>query len=66
MEAWNLKQMYEALQASLAQCHTSHEKIMCNALAGKEIREKAIEWAKTRKLTPMEVGIAQQFGYKGN
>lgn len=65
MEAWNIKQLYEALQTSLTLCNNAFERGMCNAIAGKEIRDKASLWAKSRKLTPVEISIAQQFGYKG-
>lgn len=64
MNAWTIKQLYEAMQNDLAMCQTNHERIMVKAIGGKEIRERAIEWAKQRKLTPMEVAIAQQFGYQ--
>jgi hypothetical protein len=65
MQAWTIKQLYEAMNNDLTKCQTTHERIMVKAICGKEIREKAIEWSKTRKLTPIEVSIAQQFGYKG-
>jgi hypothetical protein len=65
MQAWTIKQLYEAMTNDLAKCQTTHEQIMVKAICGKEIREKSIEWSKTRKLTPIEVSIAQQFGYKG-
>ena len=66
MEAWNIKQLKQALEASIAACQSQHEISMCKAIAGKEIRERAQEWAMTRKLTPVEVAIARDFGYKGN
>jgi hypothetical protein len=65
MQAWTIKQLYEAMQNDLTMCHTNFERSMVKAISGKEIREKATEWAKQRKLTPMEVAIAQEFGYKG-
>lgn len=65
MQAWTIKQLKEKLIADLALCTTAHEKIMCNAIGGKEIREKAEEWAATRKLTPIEFAIAQDHGYRG-
>jgi hypothetical protein len=46
-------------------CQTKHEQIMVKAISGKEIREKAIEWSKTRKLTPLEIAIASEFGFRG-
>lgn len=64
MEAWNIRQLKMALLNSLLQCQTEHEKIMCKAMAGKEIKEKAVLWAKTRKLTPAEIAIASEYGYK--
>lgn len=64
MKNWTIKQLKEAMDNDLAQCSTDHERVMCKAIAGKEIREKAYEWAKVRKLTPMEIAIAEQFGYK--
>ena len=62
---WTIKQLKEALDRDLTMCQTSHERIMVKAICGKEIREKAIQWAKERKLTPMEVAIAQEYGYRG-
>ena len=66
MEAWNIGQLKMALVNSLAQRQAEHEKIMCKAIAGKEIREKAILWASTRKLTPSEVAIASEYVYRQN
>lgn len=65
MQAWNIKQLYEAMQKDLMSCNNTFEQGMVKAICGKEIREKAIEFAKERKLTPLEVAIAQQFGYQG-
>lgn len=65
MKTWTIKQLKDQLIKDLALCQTSHEQIMVKAISGKEIREKAIEWAKTRKLTPAEIAIAQEFGYQG-
>lgn len=66
MEAWNVKQLKDALIKSLASCTSPHEVTMCKAIGGKEIREKAIQWSAERRLTPSEVAIAKEFGYKGN
>lgn len=63
--SWTIKQLKEALDRDLSMCQTSHERIMVKAICGKEIRERAYEWAKLRKLTPMEVVITQDYGYKG-
>ena len=64
MQPWTIKQINEAMQADLEQCNTDHERGMCEAINGKHIREMATVWAKTRKLTPMEVAIASKYGYK--
>lgn len=64
MQAWTIHQLKDAMINDLAQCHTNHERIMLKAIAGKEIREKAYEWAKKRKLTPGEIAIAQEYGYR--
>ena len=64
MQAWNIKQLYEAMQDDLTQCNNAFERSMVKAISGKEIREKAEKWSKERKLTPMEVAIAKEFGYK--
>lgn len=49
----------------LKACSNKFERTMVKTICGKEIREKAVEFAKTRKLTPGEVAIAQRFGYRG-
>lgn len=64
MQAWNIKQLYVALQNDLQQCNNAFERSMVKAIGGKEIREKAEQWSKDRKLTPVEVAIAKEFGYK--
>jgi hypothetical protein len=63
MEAWTIKQLYSAMQADLASCGSQFERANVKAICGREIREKAHEWAKARKLTPFEVAIAEQFGF---
>lgn len=63
MQPWTIKQLHEQLSVALTYCHTTHERIMVKAIGGKEIREKAIQWAKERKLTPAELAIASQYGY---
>lgn len=65
MEAWTIKQLYEAMNNDLLSCNNAFERSMVKAIAGKEIREKAEEWAKIRKLTPCEQAIAKEFGYRG-
>lgn len=63
MKAWNIKQLNEAMQKDLERCNTDFERSMVKAICGKEIREKAIELSRTRKLTPVEIAIAEQYGY---
>jgi hypothetical protein len=63
MKAWNLKQLYDAHMLDLAMCNTKLESSMCRAIGGKEIRETAERIAATRKLTPGEIAIAEEFGY---
>jgi hypothetical protein len=64
MQNWTIKQLKEKLIEDLTLCQTNHERIMVKAISGKEIREKAIEWSKIRKLTPIEVAIASEYGFK--
>ena len=63
MGAWTIHQLNDAMTESLKMCHTDFERGMVKAIGGKEIREKAIEWAKVRKLAPGEIAIASQYGY---
>lgn len=63
MKAWNLKQLEDAIQEDLKLCRNDFEKSMVKAISGKEIREKAIEFSKTRKLTPFEIAIAEKYGF---
>ena len=65
MKAWTIKQLREAMENDLLLCNNAFERSMVKAIAGKEIREKAEEWAKLRKLTPCEQAIAEEFGYRG-
>jgi hypothetical protein len=65
MKPWTIKQLNDAMQNDLMACQTDFERSMVKAICGKEIREKAIEWSKTRKLTPGEVAIASQYGFNG-
>lgn len=64
LPAWSIKQLQEKLLNDLAVCQTQLERDCCKAIGGKEIREKAYEWVKQRKLTPLEVAIAEQYGYR--
>ena len=61
---WNIKQLQSAMQENLTQCHTALERSMVRAIAGKELRERAVEIAATRKLTPGEIAIAESYGYR--
>ena len=56
---WNIKQLYSAMLTDLEACQTSMERMMCETICKKEIREKAKEFSKTRKLTPVEVSILE-------
>lgn len=61
---WNISHLQQALDRDLLQCNNQLERDCCKAIAGREIREKAKEWSKTRKLTPGEISIAMNYGYK--
>lgn len=65
MKAWSVKQLYAAMQNDLSQCHTGLERDMVRTIGGKEIREHAEKWSKERNLTPGEIAIAEQFGFRG-
>ncbi len=64
MKEWTIKQLQDKINSDLQACHNDFERSMVKAIAGSEIREKAVEWAKTRKLTPCEIAIASKYGYK--
>ena len=64
MEAWTIKQLAEAMNNDYAACHSDFERSMVKAICGKEIRETAIRFAAIRKLTPAELAIAEQYGYR--
>ncbi len=57
-------QLKAAMLRDLTACHTEFERSMVKGIGGKEIREKACQWAQVRKLTPGEVTIASEFGYR--
>ena len=61
---WTVTQLQKLLNSDLQSCHTAHERMMVKSLGGKEIRETAIAFAQTRKLTPGEIAIASQYGYR--
>ena len=64
MNPWTIKQLAEAMERDLAACQSEFERGMVRAIAGKEIRERARQWAAVRKLTPAEVAIASAYGYR--
>jgi hypothetical protein len=64
MQPWTVKQLYEAMQRDIQSCQSPFEVSMVKAICGKEIREFAQSLAAVRKLTPAELAIAQQFGYR--
>lgn len=60
---WTIKQLYDAMQEDLKRESCGCIRANIEAVCGKEIREKAYEWEKIRKLTPGEVAIASKYGY---
>ncbi len=62
MKAWNLKQLYEAMQNDLLMCHTQLERTMCVTICRKEIKLLAERVQKERKLTPIEQAILNNIG----
>ncbi len=63
MKDWTIKQLYDAMNRNLRDCHTESEYINCRAVCGREIRELAETISKSRTLTPGEAAIASQFGF---
>lgn len=64
MKPWNIKHLQRGLEDDLKACNNNFEKSMVIAIGGRGIREFAEELSKTRKLTPAEIAIAAQYGYK--
>lgn len=56
---WNIKQLYNAMLEDLNLCQTDLERSMVKIICTKEIREKANEFKKSRKLTPVEIAILE-------
>lgn len=58
---WNIKQLWEQhkidLQTASANNATGHEIMMIETINLKEIRDKAAEFRRTRKLTPGEISV---------
>ena len=59
LKPWNIKQLYSAMLIDLESCQTDLERMMTETICKKEIREKAKEFAKIRKLTPVETAILE-------
>ena len=64
MKPWTVGQLKEKLNNDLLACNNDFERSMVVAIGGKEIREFAEQLATIRKLTPGEVAIASEYGYK--
>jgi len=56
---WNLKQLYNSMLEDLNSCQTDFERMMCKTICKKEIKEKAKEFKKIRKLTEIELAILE-------
>ena len=59
LKPWNIKQLYSAMLTDLEECQTNLERELTLSICKKEIREKAKEFSKTRKLTPCEIAILE-------
>lgn len=59
LKPWNIKQLYNAMLCDLNACQNDFERMMCKIICKKEIREKAKEFKKIRKLTPVEMAIME-------
>ena len=59
LKPWNIKQLYESMLEDLNLCQTDLERSMLKTICTKEIREKANEFKKTRKLTSVEIAILE-------
>lgn len=66
MKPWSIRHLKESLDNDLLACNTDFERSMVIAISGKAIRQFAEQLSVFRKLTPGEVAIASQYGYKGN
>lgn len=64
MYAWTIKQLYEKLHCDLKFYNGVLERDICRAAAGMNIRELAKQMSKVRPLTPCELRIAEEFGYR--
>ena len=59
IKPWNLKPLYESMLEDLNSCQNDFERSMVKTICKKEIREKAKEFQKIRKLTPVEMAILE-------
>jgi len=59
IKPWNIKQLYNAMQSDLNSCQTDFERSMVKTICKKEIKEKANDFKKIRKLTPIEMAILE-------
>lgn len=59
LKPWTIKQLYESMFEDLNDCQTDLERSMTKTICKKEIRDKAKEFKKTRKLTPVEIAILE-------
>ena len=59
LKPWTIKQLYSAMLTDLEECQTNLERELTLTICKKEIRDKAKEFSKTRKLTPVETAILE-------
>lgn len=62
VKPWTLTQLACELHKDLKQCTTKTERLNCISLATIEIRELATEILQSRKFTPSECAVIEQFG----
>ena len=59
IKPWNIKQLYNSMLEDLNSCQTDFERSMVKTICKKEIKEKANDFKKIRKLTPIEMAILE-------
>ena len=59
IKPWNIKQLYNAMLCDLNSCQTDFERSMVKTICKKEIKEKANDFKKIRKLTPVELALLE-------
>jgi len=59
IKPWNIKQLYESMSEDLNSCQNDFERSMVKTICKKEIKEKAKELQKIRKLSPVEMAILE-------